>query len=117
MANYFFQGTECKSAEEVIATCGVNDDAVVRIITSEDEKWGFLTDKESPNWEMRWVHLRYSAKTGENIKSELRMFKEQHPQAEAVALVQDFIVHLFCKGMSAAEIGALENNLKRYGLV
>ena len=116
MSKYFYeQSANCKNGEEVVATYGVKDDAIVRIITPDSEmKWGFLVDKEVPDWETRWVHLRYSPKMGDYVGSELKIFKESHPKSELVALAQDFVVHLFCKGLRNEEVEELSKNLQRY---
>lgn len=117
MAKYLYEGTECKSAEEVVKTYGVKDDAVVRIITPDSEmKWGFLKNEEVPEWVTRWVHLRYSPRMAELIKNELKIFGESHPKSELVALAQDFVVHLFCKGLNDDEMSELERNLQKYSL-
>ena len=116
MSKYFYeQAANCKNGEEVVKTYGVKDDAVVRIITPSSEmKWGFLVDKEAQAWEIRWVHLRYSPRMAELIKNELKIFGESHPKAELVALVQDYVVHLFCKGLRNEEVEELSKNLQRY---
>lgn len=115
MAKYFYEGTECKSAEEVVATYGVKDDAVVRIITpSLEMKWGFLVNREAHEWEARWVHLRHSPRMAELIKNELKIFKEAHPKAEVIALAQDYVVHLFCKGLRNEEVEELSKNIQKY---
>lgn len=118
MSSYFYeQSANCKNGEEVVATYGVKDDAIVRVITPSSEmKWGFLKNEEVPEWVTRWVHLRYSPRMAELIKNELKIFGESHPQAELVALAQDFVVHLFCKGLNDDEISELERNLQRYTL-
>lgn len=49
MSKYFYQPIDCKNGEEVVATYGVKDDAVVRIIAPASEmKWGFLKNEEVP---------------------------------------------------------------------
>lgn len=117
MAKYFYQATDCKNSEEVVATYGVKDDSIVIVITPSSEmKWGFLKNEEVPEWVTRWVHLHYSPRMAELIKNELKIFGESHPKAELVALAQDFVVRLFCKGLNDDEMSELERNLQKYTL-
>ncbi len=114
MSEYFIKTVAISDQTEAAKELNAKETDVFQIINAEGIKWGTYTNDEAPDWSDKMVHARVSKRHIDAIQYDVKAFKKSHADAEFFVVMQQFMLHLFYKGLGDEAVEALAKTLERY---
>lgn len=114
MSTYFIKTVATSDQAEATKALNAKETDVFQVVFPEDIKWGIYTNDETPDWSDKMIHARVSKRHIDAIQYDVKAFKKSHAEAEFFVVVQQFMLHLFYKGLDDEAVETLAKTLERY---